>query len=64
MNITVLSVLIAVAQPLIQMVFNNYSNKFTPEEEVQVTLIAYNKGIGTTEEQIAKVKECNHKRNF
>ncbi|WP_281071486.1 HMA2 domain-containing protein [Succinivibrio dextrinosolvens] len=27
MNITVLSVLIAVAQPLMQMVFNNYSNK-------------------------------------
>lgn len=35
-------------------IHNNYSNKFTPEEEVQVTLIAYNKGIGTTEEQIAK----------
>ncbi|MDY6465552.1 MAG: hypothetical protein SPK65_03060 [Succinivibrio dextrinosolvens] len=27
MNLTVLSVLIAVAQPLMQMFFNNYSNK-------------------------------------
>lgn len=37
-------------------IHNKYSNKFTPNEEIQATLMAYNKGIGTAEEQIARSK--------
>lgn len=37
-------------------IHNNYSDKFTPDEEVQATLIAYNKGIGTVEDTIDESK--------
>ena len=37
-------------------IHNKYSNKFTPNEEVQATLIAYNKGIGTVGDTIDESK--------